>query len=195
MNPLILEKTLRQEEQVTDVFAELASNRILFINGEITDSLATDISATLLLKNLENQKEKISLFINSNGGHIRDVFTIFDTINLIEAPVETICTGACMGAVTLLLAAGSPGMRYATTNSIINFSQLEHDEYTMSDLTDATSLLQRLQRDNQNMMQYFSKCVKKSLKTVLKNFEKSQYFDAKEAVQYGIIDKVIGKTK
>jgi ATP-dependent protease ClpP protease subunit len=86
-------------------------------------------------------------------------------------------------------------MRYATTNSIISFSQLEHDEYTMSDLTDATSLLKRLKRDNQNMMQYFSKCVKKTYQSTLKTFEKSKYFDAKEALGYGIIDKVIGKSK
>lgn len=195
MNPLILEQSHRQEEQITDVFAELASNRILFINGEITDSLATDICATLLLKDAENKNEKISIFINSNGGHIRDVFTIFDSINMISAPVETICMGACTGPATLLLVAGSPGMRFATTNSIISFSQLEYEEYTMSDLTDATSLLERLKRDNENMMQYFAKCVKKNIKTVLKTFEKGCYFDAKEALAYGIIDKVIGKSK
>jgi len=195
MNPLILEKINRQEDQVTDVFTELASSRILFINGEISDSLATDICATLILKNAESQSEKISLFINSNGGHIRDIFTIFDIMNIIDAPIETVCTGACMGTATLLLVAGNAGMRYATTNSIISFSQLEHDEYTMSDLTDATSLLKRLKRDNQNMMQYFSKCVKKTYQSTLKTFEKSKYFDAKEALGYGIIDKVIGKSK
>lgn len=195
MNSHIIFKNEEGEDSVVDVFSELSNNRILFINGEITDNLSVDICSTLLLLNSENKKEKIALFINSRGGNIRNIFAIYDTIKLIKAPVKTICTGAASDGAALLLAAGEKGSRLATPNSVISFAQLEHYRHNMSDLTDAKILLDCFKRDNKNMLTEFSKCVKKPYNKVLSDFKEDRYFTAPQARTYGIIDKIMGKNK
>lgn len=190
MNTLILEQTERGDV-VFDVYQKLAHDRVLFINDFIDDKIATDICATLMLKNFEDPTLKISLLINADGGNIRSVFTIYDTMMLIDAPIETMCVGSAMEEAVLLLAAGTKGMRYATKNSVICPSQLLHDASYQTDLTDAKSLLDKVKHDNKQFITILSKCVGKTYSSLMKDLERKKFMNANQAQKYGIIDCVM----
>ena len=189
MNTLVLEET-ENGFQPIDVYVKLANDRILFLTNEITDSLTTDIIATLILKDYENSMEKVTLFINSDGGDIRNVFSICDTINMIECPVETICIGSAMNEAALILASGTRGMRSATQNAIISCTQLIADFAFRTNMVDADNLMKQLVIDNKRVMEIYSRTSGKTVKQVKTDFERQKFFDSNQAKKYGLIDFV-----
>lgn len=197
MNTIITETTDAGEMPV-DIYQKLANDRILFINDYIDDRLATDIVASLMLKDSEDQDSKITLFINSPGGSIRNVFMIYDMMSLVQAPIETVCLGSAMDEVAMLLVAGTHGMRLATKNSVISVGQLIHDSMSYSDLTDAKSILDLSVSDNKKMLDVFAKNTGMSLKQVTSDFQRTVFMNCFQAMkygQYGIIDKVVSFKK
>lgn len=186
-------ETTEHGDVAMDVYQKLANDRILFICDDISDQIATDITATLLLKDSEDSEKKITLFINSQGGDIRNSLMICDIMNIIDAPIETVCIGAAMDEAVIILASGTPGMRFATKNSVISASQLVHDYVTRADLTDAKKYLDLALGDNKRMMEILAKNTCKSLKQVMADFNRRVFMSSMQAVKYGIIDKVISK--
>lgn len=194
MNTIVVEST-EHGDMPLDVYQKLANDRILFICNQITDELATDIVATLLLKDAEDSENKITIFINSDGGDIRNALMIYDVMQLLQSPLETVCIGSAMDEAAVILAGGTPGHRFATKNSVIALSQLVHDWYTQSNVTDAKKILDQSLSDNKRMMDIIAKSCNKSLKQVSEDFERRVFFNANQAVRYGIIDKVISQKK
>jgi ATP-dependent Clp protease, protease subunit len=194
LNTIVIETT-EHGDMPMDVYQKLSNDRILFIANVISDSVATDITATLLLKDSEDSEKKITLFINSPGGDIRNIFMICDMMHIIEAPIETVCIGAAMDEAALILASGTPGMRFATKNSIIAVNQLSHDWVTHSDLTDAKKYLDLAVTDNKRMMEIFAKTTGKSVKQVAEDFNRRVFMNANQAVKYGLIDRVVSFSK
>jgi len=194
LNTIVIEST-EHGDMPMDVYQKLSNDRILFIANVISDNVATDIAATLLLKDSEDSEKKITLFINSPGGDIRNIFMICDMMNMIEAPIETVCIGAAMDEAALILASGTPGMRLATRNSIIAVNQLSHDWVTHSDLTDAKKYLDLAVMDNKRMMEIFAKTTGKSVKQVSEDLNRRVFMTANQAAKYGLIDKVVSFSK
>lgn len=194
MNTLVTEST-EYGDMPINIYQKLSNDRILFICNHIDDKLASDIAALLLLKDLENPGEKITLFINSEGGDIRNVLMIYDVMNLIQSPIETVCIGSAMDEAAILLAAGTNGMRFATKHATISVSQLVNNWMTYSDLTDAKKNLDQSLNDNKRMMDIFAKCSGKTNKQVMLDFERRVFMTAVQASKYGIIDKVISFNK
>lgn len=194
MNTIITEMT-DQGEVPVDVYQKLASSRILFINSNIDDKLASDIVATLLVLDSENSEEKISLFMNTGGGSIRNVLMIYDAMKMLQSPIETICVGSVLDEAVALLCSGTPGMRFATKNSFISVSQLENQHFSMGDLSDAKKMLDIHNINNKNMMEIIAKNTHKSLKQVLSDFDRKVFLTPQQAVQYGLIDQVINSKK
>jgi ATP-dependent Clp protease, protease subunit len=192
MNTIILED-MYDEIRPTDIFTKLNNNRTFFIYDYIDDEMATNICASLLLKDIENHKDKITLFINSEKGDIRSVFMIYDTIKILKSPIETVCFGFAMCEIVLLLVAGTKGMRKATKSSIIAPGQLIHDESHYSNLTDAKSLLDRSLQDNKDFMKAIAKATGKKVATIMKDFERKKFMDTTQALKYGIIDEILEK--
>lgn len=190
MNILVPETT-ENGDVLVDIYTRLAGDRILFIHDRIDDRLATDIMATLIVMDSEEPGEKISLFINSEGGDIRSIFMIYDTIQILSSPVETFCVGVASNESVLLLAAGTPGMRHATGNALISPTQILSDGMFLADLSDANSLMDRMRRDNKKFIAALAKSVSKPVKEVMADFEKKKFFTAKQAMAYGLIDAVI----
>lgn len=190
MNTIVTEETDLGEIPI-DVYQKLASDRILFITELINDDNASNIIATLLLKDMENPDEKITLFINSQGGDIRNTLMIVDMMNMIEAPIETVCIGAAMDEAAIILSSGSLGMRFATKNSVISASQLVHEWVTRANLTDAKKYLDLANMDNKRMMDVLAKTSGKTIKQVMSDFERRVFMNAAQAVKYGLVDKVI----
>lgn len=194
MNTLVLEQTEHGEIPM-DVYQKLANDRILFITEYIDDDIATDLIATLLLKDQEDSEKKITLFINSNGGDIRNVFMIYDVMKMINAPIETVCMGAAMNESALLLIGGEKGMRLATKNSIISVSQLINNWNTHTNMTDAKNLMDQFKIDNDRLLDILSKAVGKSVKILREDFDRRVFFTAPKAMKYGLIDKIITPNK
>lgn len=194
MNTLVLETTEHGDFPV-DVYQKLSNDRILFICNSIDDQLAADIVATLLLKDSEDSEKKITLFINSMGGDIRNALMIYDMMQMIDSPIETVCIGAAMDEAAIILAAGTPGMRFATKNSRIAVSQLVHDWVTHANLTDAKKILDMFVQDNKRMMDIIAKCSGKTTKQVMEDFDRRVFMNANQAVKYGLIDKVVSFSK
>lgn len=194
MNTIVTETTEHGEVPM-DVYQKLANDRILFICNHIDDALATDITATLLLKDSEDPEKKITLFINSDGGDIRNVLMICDMMNMIDAPIETVCIGAAMDEAALILTSGTPGCRFATKNSVIAVSQLVHDWSTRANLTDAKKIMALSTQDNKRMMDVIAKTTGKTSKQVMEDFNRRVFMNASQAVKYGLIDKVVSFSK
>jgi ATP-dependent Clp protease protease subunit len=194
LNTLVLEET-EQGDMPVDVYQKLSNDRILFIVSPITDHVAADISATILLKDLQDSESKITIFINSNGGDIRNAFMIYDMMQMVESPIETVCIGAAMNEAAIILAAGTPGMRFATKNSRIAISQLQHDWSDDSDLTNAKKALDLSISDNKYMMDILAQCTKNTAKQIATDFDRRVFMNAAQAVKYGLIDKVVSSNK
>lgn len=190
MNTLVLEQTEHGDMPV-DVYQKLSSDRILFLTDNLSDDLASDTVATLLLKDHEDSTSKITLFINSHGGDIRNAFMIYDVMSMIEAPIETVCIGAAMDEALILLAGGTPGMRFATPHAVISATQLIHNFHMRTDLPGAHALFEQEKIDNQRLMEILSKTSGKPITQVKKDFDRRVFFNAKNAIKYGFIDKIV----
>jgi ATP-dependent Clp protease protease subunit len=190
LNTIVLESTEHGDIPV-DVYQKLANDRILFICDDISDIIATDVAATLLLKDSEDPGKKVTLFINSQGGDIRNALMICDIMNMIESPIETVCIGAAMDEAAIILSSGTPGMRFATKNSVISASQLVHEWMARANLTDAKKYLELASGDNKKMMEILAKTTGKSLKQVMSDFDRRVFMSAPQAAKYKLIDKVI----
>ena len=190
MNTVILEKIGNIEEIRVDVFSRLLQNRVIFIDDLITDRAAIDVIATLL--HLDKEKnEKVTIFINSEGGDIRNVFAIYDAMKLMTSPIETFCIGSAMREAVLLLAAGTKGHRIITKNADICVSQVMSQYMSHSDLTNTKISHDKTVKDNESFMKELSKNIGKSLKDLKKTTERQLFLTATEAVKYGIADKVV----
>lgn len=184
-----------QGEVAIDIFQKLSNDRILFICGEIDDKISADVCATLLLRDGEDKDAKITIFINSDGGNIRDVLAIYDVMRIISAPVETVCIGAAMNESVVILAAGTPGIRFATKHSVICVGQLTNNMISYSDVTDASILQKQVAENNKQMMTALAKSTKKSVKQVMDDLDRKIYMTATQAMKYGLIDGVINNKK
>lgn len=184
-----------QGEVAIDIFQKLSNDRILFICGTIDDKISADICATLLLRDSEDKNSKITIFINSDGGNIRDVLAIYDVMRIISAPVETVCIGAAMNESAVILAAGTPGMRLATKHSVICVGQLTNNMISYSDVTDAGILQKQVSENNKQMMTALAKSTKKTVKQVMSDLDRKVYLNANQAMKYGLVDGVINNKK
>lgn len=194
MNTLVLE-TNEHGDFPVDVYQKLSNDRILFICDTITDSVAADIVATLLLKDAEDSEKKITLFINSTGGPIRNALMIYDMMQMIDSPIETVCIGSAIDEAAILLTAGTPGMRLATKNCHIAVSQLVNESFSNKNLTDAKKVLDLHVQDNKRMMEILSKCTGKPLKKVMGDFDRRVFMNSVQAVKYNLIDRVVKVNK
>ena len=178
-----------ENEDRFDVFSKLINSRVLFINDFIDDKSAVDIVAALMCLDKHNH-DKITIFINSDGGDIRNIFMIYDIIKSLSSPIETFCIGTAMGESVLLLAAGTKGSRIISKNSDIGVSQIAHNGIGYYDLTNAKISHEKNKKDNEVFLKELSKCTGKSLKIIKSDTQRQLFLTPQEAVKYGIVDKV-----
>lgn len=192
MNSIVLE-TVNNEDYAMDIYSKLESQRILFINGLIDDNIASEICASLMLKDQESKTDEVTIFLNSEGGDIRAVLMIYDFMQLIECPIKVVCSGLTEFESLILLAAADT--RLITKNSTICASQLYHEGIMYSDLSDAKSNLDQVKKDNEYLVSILAKATKKSPSQIKKDFERRRYMTPSEAKKYGFVDKIIESAK
>lgn len=185
--PSVLEKS-SSGERVYDIYSRLLKDRIILISDEITDNNANIVIAELLYLDSLNHND-ISIYINSPGGSVTAGMGIYDTMNFIKSDVSTICVGMAASMAAFLLSCGTKGKRYALPNSEIMIHQpLGGAQGQATEIKIAAERILKL-RDKLN--KYLSENTGKDLKTIEKDTDRDNFMSAEEALEYGIIDKVL----
>lgn len=189
--PIVVDKEINGERSY-DIFSRLLKDRIIFISGEINDATANSVVAELLyLDSIE--KKDISIYINSPGGSITAGMAIFDTMNYINSDVSTVCVGLAASMGAFLLLSGKKGKRYALENSEIMIHQpLGGVEGQATEIKIAA---ERILKTKDKLNKIISERTNQDLKKIKKDTERDYFLSAKEALDYGIIDKIIKKKK
>lgn len=178
-----------------DVYSKLVEERIIFLKDEIDATVATKISATLFWLNSQSQTEEIILYINSPGGTVSDgLFTIYDTLQFIKAPVKTICIGEASSSAAVILAAGSKGRRFAYPSARIMIHNIQVSEMSGSQ-TEIEKESKRIKELNDNLIQTIARHTGQLLRKVKRDCINDKYLTAEQAVAYGIIDGIIQPNK
>lgn len=187
--PVVLDKDLDGERSY-DIFSRLLKERIIFISGEINDNLANSVVAQMLyLDSLGN--DDISIYINSPGGSITAGMAIYDTMNFVKSDVSTICIGMAASMGAFLLSSGTKGKRYALPNSDIMIHQPLGG--ASGQATDIKIVSDRIINLRRKLNKILSKNTGVNVRRVEKDTDRDNYMSSKEALEYGIIDKIIEK--
>lgn len=186
--PTVIEKE-RDGERAYDIYSRLLKDRIIFVTGEIEPNMASTIIAQLLFLEKEDSKKDIQMFINSQGGHVTAGMAIFDTMNYIKADVSTIAVGLAASMGSFLLAGGKKGKRFALPNSKIHIHQpLGGAEGQASDIDIAA---REILKTREKLFRMLAKFTGQKFEQVEKDGDRDKFFTATEAMEYGLIDKVI----
>ncbi len=185
--PVVVDKELNGERSY-DIYSRLLKERIIFISGEIDDNLANSVIAELLyLDSLSS--EDISIYINSPGGAVSAGLAIYDTMNFVKSDVSTICMGIAASMAAFLLSSGKKGKRFILPNADVMIHQpLGGAQGQATDITIASVRINNLKK---RLNKILSKNTKQTLEKIEKDTERDNYLDALEAVEYGLVDKVI----
>ena len=187
VSPNIVEE--RQLNAVTmTVFDRLLMDRIIFIGTEIDDDVSNIVQAQLLyLSSLNN--EDITIYINSPGGSVSAGMAIFDTMNYIKSDVSTICIGMAASMAAFLLACGKSGKRYCLPNSEVMIHQPLGG--VQGQATEIKIVAERIIKLKNKLNQILSEKTNKKLSEIEKDTDRDYYMNSQEALEYGIIDKII----
>ncbi len=186
--PYVVEQSGTGERQY-DIFSRLLKDRIIFVDGEITDASADLVVAQLIFLESENPEKEISLYINSPGGSVTAGLAIYDTMQYVRCPVQTICIGQACSMAAILLAAGEKGKRSILPNARVMIHQPSGGaEGQASDIVVSSRELQRIYEVTTRLL---SAHTEKTADEIKNDILRDCYMDADAALQYGIVDKVI----
>lgn len=192
INPTILEERMLNVTQM-DVFSRLMMDRVIFLGTEVNDYTANVIQAQLLYLNANDSERDISLYLNTPGGSVYAGLGIYDTMQFVNCDIATICTGmaASMGAV--LLVAGAEGKRAALPHSRVMIHQpMGGIQGQASDIEITAKQILKLKDE---LYEIISEHAHKDIEIIRKDADRDYWMDAKEALAYGMIDKIYSKSK
>ena len=188
--PMVVEQTSRGERSY-DIFSRLLKERIIMLSGEVTDASAQLIVAQLLFLDSEDPDKDISLYINSPGGSVTAGMAIYDTMQLINADVSTICVGMAASMGAFLLSCGAKGKRYALPNSEIMIHQPLGG--FQGQVTDIEIHANRMLKVKEVLNKTLSENTGKPLEVIQRDTERDNFMGAQEAKDYGLVDEIIVK--
>ena len=186
--PIVVEQTAKGERSY-DIYSRLLKDRIIFVNGQFEDQMANLIVAQLLFLEAENSEKEIYMYINSPGGVVSSGLAIYDTMQYIKPKIATLCIGqACSMGATILLA-GDKGMRYALPNSRVMIHQVAGGYRGQA--TDIEIHAKETLKVKKLLNEIYAKHSGKTIVQVEKSMERDYFMSAKEAKEFGLIDKII----
>lgn len=189
--PMVVETTGRGERGY-DIYSLLLKERIVFLGTPIDDAVANVIVAQLLFLQREDPDKEISMYINSPGGSISAGLAIYDTIQLVSAPVSTIAVGMTASMGTILLCSGTRGRRYALPNSTVHIHQPWGG--VQGQAVDIEIEARRILRERERLNQILAHHTGQPLERIVLDTDRNYWMNAEEAVKYGIVDQVLSKT-
>lgn len=188
--PMVIEQTSRGERSY-DIFSRLLNDRIIMLNGQVDDASASLIVAQMLYLEGQDPDKDISFYINSPGGSVSAGLAIYDTMQYIKCDVSTICIGMAASMGAFLLSSGAKGKRYALPNAEVMIHQpLGGAQGQASDILISA---RHIERTRENLNKILSVNTGKPIEQISVDTDRDNWMTAKEAQEYGIVDKVIAK--
>ena len=188
--PYVVEQTSRGERSY-DIFSRLLNDRIIMLSEEVNDATASLIGAQLLYLEAQDPEKDIQFYINSPGGSVTAGMAIYDTMQYIKCDVSTICIGMAASMGAFLLSAGAKGKRMALPNAEIMIHQPSGG--AQGQATDIQIQAKRLEQIKRKLNEILAENTGKPYEVVAADCERDYFMTAEEAMQYGLIDKVISK--
>ena len=185
--PNVLEKS-SDGERVYDIYSRLLQDRIIILSGEIDDNISNSVVSQLLYLDSVNN-DNISIYINSPGGSITAGMAIYDTMNFVKSKVSTICIGMSASMAAFLLSSGEKGLRFALPNSEVMIHQPLGG--ASGQATEIKIAAERILKLKSKLNKILSQNTGKPLKEIENDTERDYFLDAKEALNYGLIDNII----
>jgi len=190
--PMVIEQSSRGE-RTFDIFSRLLRERIIFVNGEVNDTMSALVCAQLLSLESDNPDKEISLYINSPGGVVTAGFAIYDTMRYVSCPISTVCMGFAASMGSFLLMAGTPGRRIALPNSSIVLHQpLGGFQGQASDIQRHAENISRVK---QRMIGLYAEHCGRTLDEVERTLDRDHFMTAEEAKAWGLVDHVYDTRK
>lgn len=186
--PIVVEQTSRGE-RAYDIYSRLLKDRIIFMGEQVTDDMANIIIAQFLFLESEDPDKDINLYINSPGGSITAGLAIYDTMQYVKPDITTICTGQASSMAALLLAAGAKDKRFALPHSRIMIHQPMGA--TQGQATDIDIQAKEIMRLKQAINELFARHTNQEIKKIRNDTERDFFMSGQEALEYGIVDRVI----
>lgn len=190
--PMVVETTSRGE-RAYDIYSLLLRERIIFLGTPIDDQIANVTVAQLLYLDREDPERDIQLYIHSPGGVISAGLAVYDTMQLINADVSTICVGIAASFATVILAAGEPGKRYSLPNATIHMHQALGG--VRGQASDIEIAAREILRENEIIREILSKHTGQPIEVIKRDTDRDFYLDAKKAKEYGLIDEILHRAE
>ena len=188
--PYVIEQTGHGERSY-DIFSRLLNDRIIMLTGEVNDAMASVVVAQLLYLEGQDPEKDISVYINSPGGSVTSGLAIYDTMQYIRCDVSTICMGMAASMGAFLLSAGTKGKRFALPNSDIMIHQPSGG--AQGQATDINIHAQHILDIKKRLNEILAKNTGQPLEVIQRDTERDNFMSAQQAMEYGLIDKVIEK--
>ena len=186
--PYVIEQTGRGERSY-DIYSRLLKDRIVFLGTEVEDGVANSIIAQLLFLESEDPEKDIHLYINSPGGSVTAGLAIYDTMRYIKSPVSTICVGLAASMAAVLLSSGAKGKRLALPNAEIMIHQPSGG--TRGQATDIEIHARNILKTRERLNRILAAQTGRDIEDVARDTERDNFMTAEEALQYGLIDRII----
>jgi len=190
--PIVVEQTSKGERSY-DIYSRLLKERIVFVCGEFEDNMANLVVAQLLFLEAENPEKEIAMYINSPGGVVSSGLAIYDTMQYIKPQISTICLGQASSASSLILAAGTAGKRFILPHSKVTINQpYAEGRGQGSDIEIQANEILRMRSDMEAILSLHTG---KSVDEIQEDIERDKILTAEQAVEYGIVDKILNSRK
>ena len=188
--PMVVEQTGRGERSY-DIFSRLLNDRIIFLSDEVNDTTASLVVAQLLFLEGQDPDKDIAFYINSPGGSVTAGMAIYDTMNFIKCDVSTICIGMAASMGAFLLSSGTKGKRFALPNSEIMIHQPLGG--ARGQATDIKIQADLILRTRERLNRILASNTGRSIEEIARDTERDNYMTSEEALNYGLIDKILDK--
>ena len=188
--PMVVEQTARGE-RAFDIYSRLLKERIIFLTGQVFDQVAALICAQLLFLESENPAKDIAFYINSPGGVVDDTLAIYDIMRFLTCDIATYCIGRAESGGAIVFAAGKKGKRFILPNAKVMVHQPFGGVYGQT--SDIQIQAEEILKTKNTLISVLAKCTGQSIERIKEDSERDRFFDAKQAVAYGLCDEVIGE--
>ena len=188
--PMVVEQSQRGERSF-DIYSRLLREKIVFVNGEINDAMASLVCAQLLFLEGENTKKPIQMYINSYGGVVTSGLAMYDTMQFIRSPVHTLCMGTARSMGSFLLMGGEAGFRAALPNASLHVHQpLGGFQGQASDMLIHS---EEMQRTKKRLIELYAKHCERSYDEVEKTLDRDRFMTPQEGKEWGLIDTIMSE--
>ncbi|MDR0942545.1 MAG: ATP-dependent Clp protease proteolytic subunit [Holosporales bacterium] len=186
--PIVIEQTSRGERSY-DIYSRLLKERIIFVTGEINDEMASLVCAQLLFLEAEDPKKDINIYINSPGGVVTSTFSMIDTMRYVKCEISTLCLGQACSGGSLLLCSGNKGKRFILPNARVMIHQPHGG--VQGQATDMEIQVKEILNNKNRLNAIYVESTGKDMETIRQATERDTFMSAEEAVDFGLVDKVV----